>query len=526
MNQEKTVSEKIVRLLVWITALAFTLISLGTAVLVYQLSLDGSITSLRAASDALAADVNGWFQRAMADCAQTARIVDGLYDFHGGVSTVDERRHVYKALVAANKQYLDIYDSVGPQEFISGVGDTVPAGFDATRRVWYIEAMKNPGKTTIVSPYIDIITGQTCMTFAQTISPNDGSRGVMGVDITLDQIRDYIGKANTNPKSRFAIVDDNGRIIMHPDPALMPRQDGSFTTLPPHLWQEIINSGGSTLVFDLYGKPSYYISSPLHSMGWRIVSVVRLSEVIEPIIAVVALIVASFAVIISCIVIMLKSRLNTLVSAPLDSLREIVDDITAGSDHVLVEPDRYHAEFRLFAESFKQMCELRYTASHDGLSGLLNRSAFFSAAERDYALMRRQGSPGCALMMDIDFFKKVNDTHGHSVGDKVIVGVAAVLKERLRITDISGRYGGEEFCVWLPNTDRQGALVLAEELRHSVAALQFQGEVGPPFAVTISIGLADAEAANIGALLEYADQALYQAKRGGRNRVDVYVGKE
>jgi len=522
MRQEKTVFDKVIHLLVWIIALSFTMIALGTAVMVYRLSLNGRIASLRAAGNVLAADIDGWFEHEMANCAQTAKIVNNLYDFHEEKLTAAERGRIYAALVKTNKQYLNAYDAVG-HEFVSGSGTAPPANFNATKRTWYIEAIKTPGKAIVVQPYVDAITGVICMTFAQTIAPDSDKWGVLGIDIALDQIRDYVREANVDPEARFFIVDDRGRILVHPDRTLMPDKTGSFATVMPHLWQKIKNSDTSVFNSDVYGNPGYYISSPLRLTGWRIISTVSLWEIIRPIITVIALTIVAFAVIICGIVTVLRRRLDTLVSAPLDSLRRIVDEIAAGNNDVLIEPDHYHAEFRPFAESFKQMCALRYAASHDGLSGLLNRSAFFSAAEHDYALMRRQGTPGCALMMDIDFFKQINDTHGHSVGDQVIAGVATVLRERLRATDISGRYGGDEFCVWLPNTDRDGAVVLAEELRRGVAALQFYNEIGASLGVTVSIGLADSPAANIGALLEHADKAMYHAKHGGRNRIEVYT---
>ena len=522
MEQEKNISEKITRLLVWITFLSFTSISLGTAFVVYQLSLNGRLTSLRAATATLAADINGWFEHEMANCTQMAAVMNDLYDFHGGALSADERGHVYEALVARNNQYLDVYDAVGQLEFVSGVGDKPPVNFDATKRSWYLMAMETPGVTVVVPPYIDAIKQIPCMTFAQTIAPDSGKRGVFAMDITLNHIRDYVGHANKEPKSHFFIVDSHGKIIVHPDQALMPDRHGAFSIIPPPLWAKITSGADSILDFDTYGKLVYYVSSSLNSTGWRIVSNVQLQEVVTPIIAVVTLIIAAFAAIIGGIVLILKRRLNSLVSAPLDSLRHIVDKMALGNNDVLIEPERYQAEFRLFAESFKQMCELRYAAKHDSLSGLLNRSAFFSAAERDYALMRRQGTPGCALMMDLDFFKLVNDTHGHSAGDQVIVEVAAMLRERLRTTDLAGRYGGEEFCVWLPNTDRKGGMSLAEELRQGVSDLKFIDELGTSFGVTVSIGLADAVAANIGALLAHADKALYQAKHNGRDRVEVY----
>ncbi|MCL2790525.1 MAG: diguanylate cyclase [Desulfobulbus sp.] len=521
MGEEKTISRKIIHIIVWINALAFTLISIGTAFLVYQLSLHERMTSLRVATTTLADDVNGWFEREMANCAQTAQIVNNLYELHDGSLSFAERRSIYKAVMVKNRQYLNSYDAVG-LEFVSGIGGTLPDNYDPTKRGWYLEAIKTPGQTAVVPPYVDAITGAICMTFAQTVAPDDGGRGVFGLDITLDEIRDYVGNANKNPQSHFFIVDAQGRIIVHPKPDLMPDKNGAFTTMTPQLWRKIAGGDDTVLDYDAYGEPAYYISSPLRSTGWRIVSNVRLREVVMPIIAVVAMILASFTVIIASIVTVLKYRLNTLITAPLDSLRQIANEMAEGDNHVPINPERYQSEFRLFAESFKQVCELRHTSSLDSLSRLLNRRAFFSAAERGFALMRRQGSSSCALMMDIDFFKLVNDTHGHSAGDRVIMRVADILRERLRATDLSGRYGGEEFCVWLPNTDRSGALLLAEELRNSVSFLQFEGEAGLLFGVTISIGLADVEAASIGALLEYADEALYRAKRCGRNRVEVY----
>jgi diguanylate cyclase (GGDEF)-like protein len=174
------------------------------------------------------------------------------------------------------------------------------------------------------------------------------------------------------------------------------------------------------------------------------------------------------------------------------------------------------------------MSELSRLARHDELTGLNNRAAFFHDAKRIYELCRRQGGLlGSALMMDIDLFKKVNDTYGHSAGDDVLREIGALLNRRVRRTDICGRYGGEEMCVWLPSTNTVGALKVAEDIRLAVENMVFSADKSS-FKVTISIGVAPAVEGETGQLediIKRADQALYSSKHNGRNRVSVYEGE-
>jgi diguanylate cyclase (GGDEF)-like protein len=171
------------------------------------------------------------------------------------------------------------------------------------------------------------------------------------------------------------------------------------------------------------------------------------------------------------------------------------------------------------------MEELRRLARHDGLTGLNNRETFFNDAALSFDLISRQeGFVGCALMLDIDFFKRINDSYGHAVGDDVLRFIGKVLRRRLRSTDISGRYGGEEFSVWMPATGIEGARQVAEEIRQAVKENTFNID-GKVFSVTVSIGLAcsyDADVGDFEDLTKKADYALYQAKNGGRDQVVVY----
>jgi diguanylate cyclase (GGDEF)-like protein len=159
-------------------------------------------------------------------------------------------------------------------------------------------------------------------------------------------------------------------------------------------------------------------------------------------------------------------------------------------------------------------------ATVDELTGIANRRRFFELAERDLAEAGRHQRPVVGLMLDIDHFKHVNDTHGHPTGDDVIRTVAARLAREMRATDLLCRYGGEEFALLIPDTDEPGGRVLAERLRASIADEPVNTRSGP-LSVTVSIGLAVTHPGreDLTALLADADRGLYRAKQAGRNRV-------
>lgn len=162
---------------------------------------------------------------------------------------------------------------------------------------------------------------------------------------------------------------------------------------------------------------------------------------------------------------------------------------------------------------------LEYAAKHDILTTLLNRIAFFDSAQLLWNRSVQNKFPLAAVMFDCDFFKRINDIHGHSVGDAVLRKIAEVVKSFSRSSDLICRYGGEEFCVLLPNCDEKTAWTWAERIRQ-------QFEVHPiPYddleiGVTVSFGIAErlADTPQLGRLIEHSDQALLFAKESGRNR--------
>lgn len=158
-------------------------------------------------------------------------------------------------------------------------------------------------------------------------------------------------------------------------------------------------------------------------------------------------------------------------------------------------------------------------ATTDPLTGLMNRRHFFELADRELEQTRRSNRPLSFIMLDIDHFKKVNDEHGHLVGDAAIIQIAELLKQELRKVDFCGRYGGEEFVLCLPDTPLQGALELGERIRQEVEKLEIDTKDDNLLHITASLGVAENQQdPNVEAILKRADQALYEAKAAGRNQ--------
>jgi diguanylate cyclase len=153
----------------------------------------------------------------------------------------------------------------------------------------------------------------------------------------------------------------------------------------------------------------------------------------------------------------------------------------------------------------------------DGLSELLNRRYWEEAVSAEFQRSRRNGQRAALLMLDIDYFKSINDRHGHPVGDEVIRNVAALLRDSLRDEDVPGRYGGEEFGILLPDTGAQGAQVIAERVRKRIEGATLS-RIGLRATVSIGIAELDPQDMDYTVWVSHADRALYAAKERGRNQ--------
>ena len=174
--------------------------------------------------------------------------------------------------------------------------------------------------------------------------------------------------------------------------------------------------------------------------------------------------------------------------------------------------------FRLIQELEEARNDLEDISTHDYLTGIYNRRFMVEQATTILSLSRRHGFPVALIMMDLDHFKAVNDTHGHAKGDAVLIELADAIRGMIRTTDVFGRYGGEEFIVFMPHANLEDATRLAERIRWEVKNTQISG-----LSITLSMGVtvAGEEDKALDGLIGRADVALYEAKNSGRDRVVV-----
>jgi diguanylate cyclase (GGDEF)-like protein len=195
-----------------------------------------------------------------------------------------------------------------------------------------------------------------------------------------------------------------------------------------------------------------------------------------------------------------------------------------GGDDFLVKPLQPAQLVSAVTSRSNRYRDLKKLTDRDSLTGLLNHTNILRNLEREINVAERTKNPVSFCMVDIDYFKKVNDTYGHVVGDQVLMRITHLLRNRLRRVDYIGRYGGEEFAVVMPNTDAATARNVIDNLRRLCEEIEHEGE-GATFKVTFSSGIATyPQFKTTLSITQAADDALYAAKNGGRNRVVVAGG--
>jgi len=221
-----------------------------------------------------------------------------------------------------------------------------------------------------------------------------------------------------------------------------------------------------------------------------------------------------------------------------DEQEDKVEGLELGADDYITKPFQYPellARIRaakrivdLQKELMEKNRRLELLSITDGLTNLHNHRHFQDELSRAFEESARYERPLSLAMIDIDFFKKVNDTHGHAVGDEVLKCISRLFRESIRATDLAARYGGEEFAVMMPETQLSDAIAFAEKIRTLIEATPIPTRAGQ-LSATVSIGVATVPHSRIHTpreLVVSADKALYRAKKGGRNQVQCERSKD
>ena len=212
----------------------------------------------------------------------------------------------------------------------------------------------------------------------------------------------------------------------------------------------------------------------------------------------------------------LQKHMNIMLSSMATDRKRLLDNEQAKRNWLEDAVVKRTEDLQVLNEKLKEL------AKRDSLTGILNRGSFFETGQHLLVLSQRQKSPASFILMDLDYFKLVNDTYGHFVGDKVLIHFTQTLQKFLRKSDLLGRVGGEEFAIFLPDTGMEGAFQLADKICKVIsnAVLEVDGKT---VTYTVSLGIASTEPEDqlIGELFKRADLKLYGAKDKGRNRVEI-----
>lgn len=211
----------------------------------------------------------------------------------------------------------------------------------------------------------------------------------------------------------------------------------------------------------------------------------------------------------------LQSHMNGMLSSMERDRRRLLDDEQAKRNWLEEAVAKRTAELQVANEQLKAL------ATRDSLTGALNRGSFFETAQHILVLSRRQKSTASFVLMDLDHFKYINDTYGHFAGDQVLIHFVRTINGLLRESDLIGRVGGEEFALFLPDTDAEAAFQIAEKVRTAISTSRFEVD-GVSISYTVSLGIESSsmEDQSVDTLFKRADVKLYGAKDKGRDRVE------
>ncbi len=388
------------------------------------------------------------------------------------------------------------------------------------------EKMLESSRFLVGEPYWDDAARQVVVNLGVAVEHADGRpAGALVARTNLAGVVQVLRTFASRTSGRVYLATATGRLIAD-------SHDGSSSRTAPALEPEVtarlLAAEGKVVSYSAHGgSESMGSARRLARVAWLAVAEMPTAEAYRQVTRlrnVTLAVVGAFLLIVGVV----AYRLAALIARPLGRLTRAASKISAGDLSVELPPGG-SGEAGYLTQVFNGMvaslrnhrAELERLSTTDVLTGLINRRHLMAVLAGETERSKRNGQPYSVLMLDVDHFKKYNDSHGHQAGDDVLARIGAVLHECIRAYDAAARYGGEEFLVMLSATGKDEALKVAERIRQRVRDEPFRGG-----RVTMSIGVAEypAHGDSSDKVIGQADAALYEAKRAGRDRV-VYAGE-
>lgn len=399
-----------------------------------------------------------------------------------------ERQASVTAYIDSKRQIIPHATGVGLNDANCIVTHTPSiVGFDASEREWCAVPRANADSETHVSNMFRSNTGELMVVQTRRF-PGDGFLGLAGIGLNLEFFSAWLDGISMQPHALVAIVDGNRSLLA----ARRVGTEALGNTVDAPLLERFIASGKTHDI--LRGRSTLDDENRILAFRWvgDLPFIVIVGEADRDWLANWWRQAATSAVVLFLLILM-----------GLVILRE----------HLAV---------------LRQREELRLVAQSDFLTGVANRRHFMTLAESELRRARRFAEPFAVLVLDIDDFKSINDTHGHALGDRAIVEFSRTCQATLREVDVLGRLGGDEFAILLPNVSDEGARTLAERIGEAVRGIVLDDAVGNPVSLTASIGgtVVHRPEQALDEIIARADAALYRAKKRGRDRAEFWDGAE
>lgn len=539
MNFENTIKSQLRRWLIVITIIISLFIFIPTLYIEYRQTMeqqDGEMTNYL---DAQAYFFDSWVTERAMDIHMIASL-DFIknYNYDESITYFKEfkKNTEFTDLVFVNKEGIVQFDTA-TEYSKNGVG------VDVTDRE-YFQVAKKTKEPHITDIIISKVTEQPIVAFASPILNEEQQfNGVIFGTINLNTVDHLLHESRVGFLGRAYVVNQDGLLLTEVNPKKQNVQDEMKDDLSQNFLIDeqalALAKDGSVQSAARYknanGDWVIAKSQPINQEKWYIISELNIWDAYMPM-------VKKFILLTICILLGSFFTIKTMlyitrkIEEPVQQLLEGVGNVEKGYYDYKIDENQiapYAIEFQELCWAFNQMSakveadtillkELSITCQ---LTKLYNRRYLLEYGESVFAECKKNDDYCSCLAIDIDFFKKVNDTYGHLIGDEVLKHVAEIMMKSVRDTDVVTRYGGEEFIILAPNTSLESAKKIAERIRNAIETNPYERE-GKCIYVTVSIGIAESiiydNVPKVEALIDQADQALYVAKESGRNQLKVY----